>query len=184
GRECTRIVAGGEAADNARKRIEGVGVERVRDRRNPLRLQISDRLRDLVAELNAADALVALLNSGRFAVDFDLEPDPADACRLNRQVAGLAGNAGVSLVATDHRIQRAVAAHLFIDDDIDVNVAFGLEAGGQQGFDCHDMAGNTALHVGGTPAIDAAVLDGGGPGVVAPAFATNRDDISMPVQQQ
>ena len=104
----------------------------MRDRRDPLCLQICDRLRDLVAELNSADALVALLNTGRFAVDFDLEPDSADACRLNRQVAGLAGNTGVSLVATDHRIQRAVAADFFIDDDIDVNVALGLETGGQE----------------------------------------------------
>src|SRR5262245_53717768 len=132
GGECARIIAGGDAADNARKRIEGVGIEWVRDRRDPLCLEISDRLRDLVAELNSADALVALLNTGRFAVDFDLEPDSSDACRLNRQVAGLAGNAGVSLVATDHRIQRAVAADFFIDDDIDVNVALGPETCGQE----------------------------------------------------
>src|SRR5215510_3923042 len=127
-----RIVAGGEAADNARKRIEGIGIERVSDGRDPLCLQLCDRLRDLVAELNSADALVALLNAGGFAVDFDLKPDPADACGLYRQVAGLAGNAGVSLVATDHRIQRAVAADFFVDDDIDVNVALGLEARGQE----------------------------------------------------
>src|SRR5262249_32659908 len=154
-------------------------------RRDPLGLEICDRLRDLVAELNSADALVALLNAGGFAVDFDLEPDPADACGLNREVAGLAGNAGVSLVATDHRIQRAVAADFFVDDDIDVNVALGLEAGGPERSHCHDMAGNAALHIGGTASIDAAVLDGGGPGVVAPAFATaNRNDVGVPVQEQ
>src|SRR5262249_62133892 len=103
----------------------------------------------------------------------------------NGKVAGLAGNAGVSLVATDHRFQGAVAADFFTDDDIDVNVALGLETGGHQRFHCHDMAGHAALHVGGTSAIDAAVLDGGGPGVVAPAFATaNRDDIGMPIQEQ
>src|SRR5262245_9044266 len=47
------------------------------------------------------------------------------------------------------------------------------------------MAGNAALHVGGTASIDAAVLDGGGPRVVAPAFATaNRNDVGVPVQEQ
>src|SRR5262249_3862215 len=44
------------------------------------------------------------------------------------------------------------------------------------------MAGNAALHIGGTASIDAAVLDGGGPRVVAPAFATaHRHDTCLPV---
>ena len=82
-------------------------------------LERIDRLGDLVAELDAADALIAPLDAGRLALDFDLEPDAADAGRLHRKPAGLAGNAGVRLVAADDRIEGAMAADLLIDDDVD-----------------------------------------------------------------
>ena len=97
--ERARIVAGGKTSDDAGKRIERIRIQWVRYRRDPLCLQVRDRLHDLVAEFDAADALVALLDAGGLAVDFDFEPDAADACGLHREVAGLAGNAGVSLVA-------------------------------------------------------------------------------------
>jgi hypothetical protein len=48
------------------------------------------------------------------------------------------GYAGVGLVAADHRIQRAVAADFLIDDDVDVDVALGLETGRHQAFHRHD----------------------------------------------
>src|SRR6476661_8014281 len=91
-----------------------------------LRLEIRNRLDDLVAELDPADSFIPFLNAGRLAVNLDLEPDTADAGRLHRQIAGFSGYAGISPVAADHRVQRPVSADLFIDDDIDVHVAFRL----------------------------------------------------------
>src|SRR5215218_6334832 len=120
-RERTRIVAGGETSDDAWKRVERVRIQRMRYRRDPLRLKIRDRFHDLVAEFDAADPLVALLDAGGLAVNLDFEPDAADACGLHRQVARLAGNASVSFVPTDHRIQGAVTADFLIDDDVDVD---------------------------------------------------------------
>jgi len=96
-RERARIIAGRKAADDAGKRIEGVWIERVGDRRDALGLEIRDRLDDFVAQLNSADALVALLNPGGLAVYLDLEPDAADACGLHREIAGLAGDAASAL---------------------------------------------------------------------------------------
>ena len=93
------------------------------DRRDALGLEIRDRLDDFVAQLNSADALVALLNPGGLAVYLDLEPDAADACGLHREIAGLAGDAGVRPIAADHRIERAVTADFLIDDHVDVDVA-------------------------------------------------------------
>src|SRR5262249_40532390 len=47
------------------------------------------------------------------------------------------------------------------------------------------MAGNAALHIGGTASIDAAGFYGGGPGVVAPALApANWDDAGIALQEQ
>src|SRR5262249_9797640 len=83
-RKRARIIPGREAADDAGKRIERVGIERMRDGRYALGLEVGDRFDDLVAELDSADALVALLNARRLAVNLDLEPDAADACRLDR----------------------------------------------------------------------------------------------------
>src|SRR5262249_33592778 len=89
-RKCARIISGREASDDARKRIEGVRIQRMRYRRDPLGLEIGDRLHNLVAEIDAADALVALLNTRGLAVNLDLEPDAADARGLHREVAGFA----------------------------------------------------------------------------------------------
>src|SRR5215213_8365899 len=75
-REGARIVAGREAADHAGQRVERIGVERMLDRRDAAVLQLLDRLDDLVAEIDPADALVTLLDSRRLAFDGDLEPDP------------------------------------------------------------------------------------------------------------
>src|SRR4029079_15450417 len=115
GRERTRIVAGGETSDDAWKGVERVRIQGVRYRRDPFRLKVRDRFHDLVAEFDPADPLVALLDAGRLAVNLDFEPDAAAAGGLHRQVARLAGNARVSLVATDHRIQGAVTADFLID---------------------------------------------------------------------
>src|SRR5262245_47625213 len=86
-------------------------------------------LHDLVPEIDPADALVSLLNSGRLPGDRDLEPDPADARRLNSQIAGLTRDARVGPVAPDDRIESAVSAHLLIDDDVDEHVASQPQAG-------------------------------------------------------
>src|SRR5262245_34056957 len=185
GGERARVVTRRKAADDAGKRIEGIWIERVGHRRDALGLEIRDCLGDFVAQLNSADALVALLNAGGLAVNFDLEPDTTDACGLHREIAGLAGDAGVRLVPADHRIDGTVSAYLLVDYPVDVDVALGLETGGHKAFDRHDVAGNAALHVGGTSPIDAAVLNGGRPRIVAPAFATaDRNDIGMAVEEQ
>ena len=150
-----------------------------------LGLEICHRLDDLVTQIDPADAFVALLNAGRLAVNLDLEPDAADASRLDREIARLSGNAGVGLVTADDRIQRAVAADLLVDHDVDVNVALGFQTCGQQAFHRHDMARNSAFHVRGTAPINTAVLYGGGPWIVTPSLpAAHRDDIGMPVQEQ
>src|SRR3982074_3599647 len=179
------IVARGKASDDARKRVERLRIQRGRYSRPPPVLQVRDRLHDFVAELDAADALVALLDTSGLAVNFDFEPDAADACGLHRQVAGFAGNACVSLVPADHRIQCAVTAVFYIDDHVDVQVALGLQAGGHEAFNRHDMTGNAALHVGGPAAVHATILDRSRPRVIAPSFsAADRDDVGVSVQQQ
>src|SRR5580693_7106866 len=96
--------------------------------RDTLGLQIRDRLGDLVAEIDAANAFVPLLDAGRLALNFNLEPDAADAGGLHGEIAGLARNAGVGFVAPDHRVEGAVAAHLLVNDNIDHDVAFRSEA--------------------------------------------------------
>src|SRR5262245_64818701 len=98
----------------------------MRHGRNALRLEICDRLHDLIAEVDAADALVALLNARGLAVNLDLEPDAADACGLHREVASFSGYARIGLVAADHGIQRAMAADFLVDDHVDVDIALGL----------------------------------------------------------
>ena len=102
---------------------------------------------------------IALLDAGRLALDLDLEPDAADAGRLHREVAGLAGNAGVGFIASDDRVERAVAAHLLVDDDVDHDVALGRKAKLLEVLDSKDVARDAALHVAGAAAVDAAVLD-------------------------
>ena len=143
----------------------------MRDGRDPLGFEIGDGLGDLVAEIDAAHALIPLLDARRLAVDLDLEPDAADASGLHREVAGLAGNAGVGLVAANDGVERAVAAHLLVNDDIDHDVAFGSEAEFLEVLHGEDVARDAALHVAGTAPVDAAVLDRRRPRIVAPALA-------------
>ena len=180
-----RIVAGGKAADDARQRVEGIGVERMRHVGHPPVLELLHGLADLHAEIDAADALVALLDAGGLAEDQNLEPDAPDTGRLNGQAAGFAGNAAIRLVAADHRIQCSVSAELLVDDEVDHDVALGLEAGGEQAFHRHDMGGDAALHVGGATAVDAPVLDLAAPGVLAPPFLpADRYHVDVAVQQK
>src|SRR6202023_1947479 len=75
--EGARVIAGRKAPDNAGQRVERIRIERMRDGRDALGLEISNRLDDLVAELDSADALVTFLNAGGLAVNFDLEPNAA-----------------------------------------------------------------------------------------------------------
>ena len=51
--------------------------------RDAVILQSLDRLDDLVAEIDGADAQIALLDTCRLALHVDLEPDTADAGRLD-----------------------------------------------------------------------------------------------------
>src|SRR5262245_51739022 len=98
-RKGARIIASLEAADDAWQGIDGARVKRVRDGCDALRFEIGDCLCDLVAEFDAADALIALLNSCGLAVDLDLEPDPADAGGLHRKVTRLARDSCIRHIA-------------------------------------------------------------------------------------
>src|SRR5262245_31505850 len=100
----------------------------MRDCRDALGLEIGHCLRDLVAEIDSADTLVSLLDAGRLAVNLDLEPDAPDASRLHGEIAGLAGDTSVRLVAADHRIERAMAADLLVNDDVDQDIALRRQA--------------------------------------------------------
>ena len=73
------VISGREASDDAGKRVEGVRIQGVRHGRNSLGLEVRDRFHDLVAEIDAADALVALLNARGLAVESQSQPDTADA---------------------------------------------------------------------------------------------------------
>src|SRR5215470_1025802 len=117
-----------KCADHARQSINGLRIERMLDRGDALRLQRFDRLGDLISKFDSADTLIATLDSGRLALNLDLEPNSADTCRLDRQSAGLARYAGVSLIAADHRIECTVTADFLIYHDIDQHITLGLEA--------------------------------------------------------
>src|SRR6185437_13901111 len=106
------VAAGLETADDAGQRIDRAWINGVSDGRDPDRLKLGDGFGDRIAEIDAADAKIALLDAGRFPMDLDLEPDPADAGRLHREIAGLAGDSCVGVIAADDRVERAVAAHL------------------------------------------------------------------------
>src|SRR5271166_560082 len=134
-----------------------------------LGLERLDSLCDLVTELNAADALITALNAGRLPLDFDCEPDAADAGGLHGEAAGFARNASVSRVAADHRVERAMTADLLVDHDIDHDIALDLDAGGLEQLDCEDVASHSTLHIARATAIEAALLDLGRPRIVAPA---------------
>src|SRR5262249_28555857 len=184
-REGAWKVAGREAADDARERVDRTWVERMRHGCDALVLELLHGLGDLHAEFDPAHALVTFLDAGRLALNLDLEPDAADAGRLHVEIAGLAGNAGIGLVAADHRVERSVPTQLFVDDDIDMDVALGLEPRRLEILDREDVARDAPLHVARSAPVDAAVLDRGRPGIVAPAFAVaDRDDVRMPVEQQ
>src|SRR6202011_5130273 len=91
-----------------------------------------------------ADAFIALLDTGRLAVDFDLEPDAADAGRLPREPAGFAGDAGIRLVAANDRIQGPMPAHFLIDHNVEQDVALGLHPRREKAFHRHDVARHSA----------------------------------------
>src|SRR5262249_92101 len=74
-REGARIIAGLEAADDAGKRIDSARIERMLYGRYAIVLKVEHRLHDLVAEIDRADAEIALLDAGRLALDVDPEPD-------------------------------------------------------------------------------------------------------------
>src|SRR6185437_98612 len=170
---------------HARQRVDCLWVKRMLDRRYTLCFERFDRLGDFVPEFDAADALIAALNSCGFALNFDLEPYPADASRLHREAAGLAGNAGIGLVAADDGVERAMTTDFLVDHYINEDVALEFNSGGLEKFDCENVAGNATLHVTGTAAIDAALLHLRRPGIIAPALAVAHwDDISVPVQQK
>jgi hypothetical protein len=179
----TGVVAGREGPDHAWQGIQGVRIKGMRNRCYSLFFKRLHSLHDLVAEIDSADALVPLLNTGGFAGDRDFEPDPADTRRLNRQVAGFTGDACVGPVAPDHRIEGSVSAHLLVDHDVDEHVPFELYPGGFDQLDGHDVAGNAAFHICGSATVYPAVSNRCRPGIIAPAF-TDRDHVGMTVQQQ
>src|SRR6185437_11863927 len=184
-RERTREIAGVERTDHARDRVDQLRIKRMLHGRDALLFQGGDGLCDLVTEFDATDALIAPLDAGRLALNFDLEPDAADARRLHRKTAGLARNAGVSLVAADHRVERTVAANFFVNDDVNVNIPFRLEPRRDHVLDRHDVAGDAALHIARPAPVDAAILDRGRPRIVAPAFAiADRNHVGVAVEQQ
>src|SRR5262249_11529396 len=79
----------------------------------------------------------------------------------------------------------SVAADCSLDPEIAVHVPLRLAPRGDEAFDRHDVTRDTALHVGRATPVDAAILDLGRPGVVAPSFsAADRDDVGMSVQEQ
>src|SRR5262249_30698192 len=97
----------------------------------------------------------------------------------------LAGDTGVCLVATDDGVERAVAADLLVDDDIDHDIPLGGEPELFQILDCEHVAGDATLHVAGTAAVDPSILDRGRPRVIAPALTVAaRNDVGMAVEQQ
>src|ERR1043166_1047185 len=123
GRERAGIVARLECADHARQYVDRFWVKSVRHGRHSLLFERRNRLDDFIAELNGADALIASLNAGRLALNVDLKPNAANAGGLHRKAAGLAGNTGVSLVAANDGVERAMAADLLVDHDVEVDVA-------------------------------------------------------------
>src|SRR6185312_2391893 len=145
----TGKVAGMKRTDHARQSVDCLWVKRMLDRRDTLCLERFDRLGDFVPEFDAADALIAALNSCGFALNFDLEPDPADASRLHREAAGLAGNAGIGLVAADDGVERAMTTDFLIDHYIYEDIALQFDSGGLEELDRDNVAGNTTLHVAG-----------------------------------
>src|SRR6478752_9487261 len=180
-----RKIARVEGADHTRQRVKRLGIKRVLDGGDTLGLKRLNCFSDFGAKFDPAYALVAPLDAGGLALNFDLEPAAADAGWLHRQAAGLTGNASVSLVAADHCIQRAMTADFLIDHDIDEDVALELDASGLKEFDGEDVACDTTFHIAGSATIDASILDLGRPRIVAPAFAfAYRNDVGVPVQQK
>src|ERR1700751_538460 len=101
GRERAGIVARLECAHHARQCVDRLWIKWVRQGRHSLLFERRNRLDDFIAKLNGAAALIASLNAGRLALDVDLKPNAANAGGLHRKVAGLTGNASVSLVAAN-----------------------------------------------------------------------------------
>src|SRR5262249_819006 len=127
GGERARVVARLECAHHARQCVDRLWVKGVRHGRHSLLFGRRNRLDDSIPELNGADGLIGSLNAGRLALDVDLKPNAADAGGLHRKAAGLAGNTGVSLVAANDRVKRAMAANLLVDHDVEEDVALRLK---------------------------------------------------------
>src|ERR1051326_1015803 len=184
GRERAGIVARMECAHHARQCVDRLWVKWVRHGRHSLLFERRNRLDDFIAELNGADALIASLNAGRLALEVDLKPNAADTGGLHRKAAGLAGNASVSLVAANDRVERAMAANLLVDHDIEVDVALWLKSGLHHVLPGHNVAGDAALHIARAAAIEFAILDRRRPRIVAPAFAIpDGDYVGMALEQ-
>src|ERR1700722_2657046 len=139
-------------------------------RRDALGFEISDRLGDGVAEIDAADPLVAFLDAGRLALNLDLEPDATDAGGLHGEVAGLARYAGVGFVASNHGVERAVAAHFLVNDDVDHDVAPRRQSEILEILYGEDVTRGAAFHIAGAAPIYASFLDARRPRIVAPAL--------------
>src|SRR5262249_48559891 len=147
GREGARIVARLECAHHARQSVDRLWVKWVLHGRHSLVFERRNRLDDLIAELNGADAVIASLNAGRLALDVDTKPNAANAGGLHREAAGLAGNTGVRLVAANDRVERAVAANLLVDHDVEIDVALRLKSSLHHVLDGHNVTGDAALHI-------------------------------------
>src|SRR5262245_42609608 len=125
-RERARVVARMKCADHARQRVDRLRIQRMLYARDTFVLERRHRFDDLIADLDGADALIAALNAGRLPLYVDLEPNAADAGWLDREAAGLTGDAGVGRIAANYRIKCPVAADLLVDHDVEVYIAFRL----------------------------------------------------------
>ena len=81
---------GFDRAHQTGQRAQDVRVERVRNGLEAMLLVVVDRDLDLVSEIDGVHAFIARLDASLLAANEDLEPDAADAGRLNGQRAGLA----------------------------------------------------------------------------------------------
>src|SRR5215467_4139844 len=184
GGEGAGIVARLECAHHARQSVDRLWIKWVLHGRHSLVFERRNRLDDFIAKLDGADALIASLNAGRLALDVDLKPNAANAGGLHREAAGLAGNAGVSRVAANDRVERAMAANLLVDHDVEVDVALWLKSSLHHVLDGHDVAGDAALHIARATAVEFAILDQRRPRIVAPAFAiADGNDVGMAIEQ-
>src|SRR5262249_36922434 len=184
GRKRTRIVARLECAHHARQCVDRLWVKWGRHGRHPLLFERRNRLDDFIAKLNGADGLTPTQTAGRLALAVALKPNAADAGGFHREAAGLAGNAGVSRVTANDGVERAMAAHLLVDHDVEEDVALRLKSGLHHVLHGHDVAGDAALHIARAAAIEFAILYRRRPRICAPAFAiADGDYVGMAIEQ-